>query len=127
MGFELSIQQAIFTQLDGNISASVVDDASKKQRYPYCVIGDDSYIEFDTDTTIGRDGIISVHIWDNYNGYSRIKQLFGEIDGILNRANFAVTGYDLINCVFDSSDVFLEPDGKTRHGVLTYRILIDEA
>lgn len=126
MGFETQLQTTIFAQLDGNISGEVYDDPPKRASYPYAVIGDDSFIPFDTDTTVGRDVIASIHIWDNYNGKKRIKEIMGEIDSILNRANLAITGYHSINCVFDSSDVFLEPDGKTRHGVITFRLLIDE-
>ena len=126
MGFETALQTAVFSALDGNITADVYDDPPKQCDYPYVVIGDDSFIEFDTDTTVGRNVIASMHIWDNYNGKKRIKQAMGEIDAILNRANLTITGYDSINCVFDSSDIFLERDGKTRHGVITYRLLIDE-
>lgn len=126
MGFETALQTAIFGVLNGNVSVGVFDCPQKEPTYPYVIIGDDSFIPFDTDTTVGRDVIASIHIWDNYNGKKRIKSVMGEIDALLNRANFNVTGYHLINCVFDSSDQFLEPDGKTYHGVLTYRILLDE-
>lgn len=126
MGFELSLQAAIYGQLNGSISCGVYDSPPKVPEYPYCVIGDDSFIEFDTDTTIGRDVIASIHIFDNYAGKKRIKQIFGEIDAILNRADFSVTDKHLINCVFDGSDTFLDSDGKTYHGVISYKILLDE-
>jgi hypothetical protein len=127
MGFEAELQKTMFSVLDGNVSAGVYDDPPKRPSYPYLIIGDDSFIPFDTDDTVGRDVIASVHIWDNYDGKKRIKEVMGEVDQILNRAELSIIGYDSINCVFDSSDQFLEPDGKTRHGVLTYRLLIDEA
>ncbi len=126
MGFESALQAAIFTQLNGVISCAVYDSPAKKPAYPYAVIGDDSFIEFDTGDTVGREVISTIHIFDNYDGKKRIKEIFGEIDAALNRANFAVSGKDLINCVFEGSDIFLDADGKTFHGIINFKILLDE-
>ena len=127
MGFSLDLQKGIYDQLTAEISAPVFDDPSKKQSYPYVVVGDDSAIAFDTDTSIGRDIISTIHVWDDYNGYARIKGIIDDIDIAMNRVLFSVPNNHLIDCEFDSSDVFFEPDGKTRHGVITFRILLDEA
>ena len=126
MGFDLALQTAIFSQLSGNISCEVYDSPPKLPVYPYVIIGDDSFIPFDTDSTVGRDLIASIHIWDNYAGKKRIKQISGEIQALINRASFPVVGFHLINCVFDSSDYFLDADGKTYHSILTFRLLLDE-
>ena len=126
MAFDLDVQTAIFTQLSG-LPTAVYDSPPTSAAYPYIVIGNDTSIPFDTDDTVGRDFIVNIHIWDNYNGYKRIKEIFGQIDDILNRGNFAVPNHDLIDCIFDSSDFFFDSDGKTRHAVVSYRLLIDEA
>ena len=126
MSFDLSLQQAIYNQLNNVISCSVYDSPPKTPAYPYVVIGDDSSIEFDTDNTIGREFISTIHVFDNYAGKKRIKNIFGEIDSALNRVNFIVPSKHLINCNFDSTDIFLDSDGKTFHGVISFKILIDE-
>ena len=125
MAFELDLQGAILSELKKTISTPIFDAPGQSQSYPYIVIGDDSLINDDTNTTIGRNVISSIHVWDNFNGYSRIKGIIGAIDDALNRVLFTVPNHHLIDCSFDSSSFFIEPDGKTRHGVISFKILID--
>jgi hypothetical protein len=125
MGFETAVQEAIVLALTDNIGCQVYDSPPKTAAYPYAIVGDDAFIEFDTNTTVGRECITTVHVFDNYNGKKRIKQIIGEIDNLLNRATLTAIGFHFIDCVFDSSDIFLDSDGKTYHGVILFRLLID--
>lgn len=126
MSIDIALQSSIYTLLNGNIGCDVYDSPPKVPQYPYVIIGDDSFIPFDTDNTVGRDIIASIHLWDNYAGKKRIKTIAGEIDALMNRAEFPIAGFHLINCFFDGSDYFLDSDGKTYHGILTFRLLVDE-
>lgn len=125
MGFEQAIQAAFFSALDGEISCQVYDCPPKNAVYPYVVIGDDSLADFGTVSTIGRETISTVHVFDNNPGKKRIKQIMGDIDEILDRAQLSHAGFHFIECSFDSSDTFLDSDGKTYHGVISFRLLID--
>ena len=124
--FNIALQASIFDLLSSSLSAQVYDDPPKTPAYPYVVVGDDSAAPFDTDTSVGGDIIATVHVWDNYDGKKRIKQLMDDIYNAMNRVNFPVAGYNKLDCMFDSSDVFFDKDGKTRHGVISFRILLDE-
>jgi hypothetical protein len=125
MGFESAVQTAIASRLDSYISCPVYDAPPKSAAYPYAVLGEDTIIEDGTCTTIGRMCLSTIHVFDNYSGKKRIKTILGEIDARLDRAVLTAAGHHFIDCSFDTSDCFLEPDGKTYHGVITYKILID--
>ena len=52
----------------------------------------------------------------------------GEIDVLLNRgaANLTLSGYRVVDCIFDYSDIFTDNDGVTRHGVCRYKLTIEK-
>lgn len=133
MSFETAAQQAIFTALNGNVSATVYDDAPALpsgmplENFPYVVIGDDTATPWDTDDTLGAEMTISLHIWSRAAGMKEAKDIAGEIYALLHRAALTVTGYTAIDCLYEFSQFMRDPDGETRHGVLRYRVTMQEA
>lgn len=131
--FETAAQTAIYGALNGNISAGVYDDVpflpegKPTQDFPYVVIGDDSGRAFDTDDTVGAQVEIYIHVWSRYPGMKEVKSILGEIYAILNRSNLTASGYYITDCLWQFSDVSVDPDGKTRHGVQRYLLTIQEA
>lgn len=123
---ETAIQAAIYTALNGNIAASVYDNVPKNANYPYVTIGDDSHLAWDTDTTLGAETTITLHVWSRYDGMKEAKDIQASIYSILHRANLSVSGYTLVTIDFVQSDIFIDADGFTRHGAQTFRILLDE-
>ncbi len=124
MSAELEIQKAIYGVLDGALSINVYDDVPDNAQAPYVVIGDDTFVEYDTDGETGFEATITVHSWSTYRGRSQVKNIMGQIYNALHRAEFTVSGYNLIGCDAEFSETFLESDGVTRHGVQRFRILI---
>lgn len=45
----------------------------------------------------------------------------------LHRAEFAITGGYLVECGAEFQETYVESDGLTRHGVIRFRLLLDEA
>jgi len=126
MSAELEVQKAIYGVLDNALSIPVYDDVPDNANAPYVVIGDDTFVEFDTDSEVGFEATVTIHSWSVYRGRSQVKNIMGQIYNALHRAEFTVTGYNLIGCDCEFSETFLESDGVTRHGVQRFRILIRE-
>jgi hypothetical protein len=132
VSFELAAQQAIYTALAGNITATVYDEVpmlpsgQPSANFPYVAIGDDTRIAWDTDDRTGAEMTMTLHIWSRANGMREAKRIAGEIYDILHRADLAVTGYHLIDCLCEFAEFMRDPDGETRHGVVRYRITVQE-
>jgi len=126
MSAEFEVQKAIFDILNTGLSVPVYDDVPDNALAPYVVIGDDTFIEFDSDDISGFEATITIHSWSAYRGRKEVKELMGSIYNLLHRAEFTVTGYNLVGCDSEFSETFLESDGVTRHGVQRFRILIRE-
>lgn len=137
MAFETEIQSAVYGVLSGDstLMASVTGvyddvpqalDPGAAANFPYITIGDAQHQEWDTDTELGTDATVTVHIWSRYRGRKEVKDIQALIYGLLHRANLIVSGYNLVGVDWIQSDSFMDTDGLTRHGVQTFRITIEE-
>lgn len=130
--FAAEIQQVIFTTLNDGLSYPVYDDVPflpegmARENFPYVVIGDDTLIPFDNDTNVGVDATLTIHVWSKYRGRKEAKDIQGEIYTLLNRASLTITGFKVVDILFEFSETFVEQDGITRHGVQRFRITVQE-
>lgn len=128
MAFELDLQVAIYSALNGNVSASVFDHVPQNQTYPYIVIGEDNLVDWSTDDKNGFEGTINLHVWDRPKGTSGkrgkqvTKEIQGEIYDILQRSDFAIGDYGTTGMSYEYSDCFMDNDGITYHGVQRFRV-----
>lgn len=132
MRMEEAVQRAVYSQLTAQLpSVLVVDhviqpEDTGKQRFPYVAIGDATVSEWDTDDASGGDVDVSLHIWSRERGGREVKQLQGLVYEALHRQEFPIDGYHLVTVDYQTSEIYLESDGATRHGISRFRILIHE-
>ena len=124
MSAELEVQKAVYSALDTALNIPVYDDVPDNAVAPYVVIGDDTFVEFDSDGESGFEATVTVHSWSIYRGRAQVKTIMGSIYDALHRAELNVQGYNLLGCDCEYSETFLESDGVTRHGVQRFRIFI---
>jgi len=129
MSYEIAVQTAVFGALTGRAElialVDVYDSVPQDAAFPYVTIGEDNHNEWDTDTTIGSDCSITIHTWSRARGRKETKQIQAEIYAALHRAELTHTGYKFDSCDWESSQSFTDADGLTRHGVQTFRIILE--
>lgn len=127
----LAIQTAVFQRLDAELSVPVYDhvpqpnDSGDNALFPYVVIGDDDLSAWDTDTSQGFDGDLTIHVWSRQKGRAETKALQQQIYDALHRFDLSVSGADTITLDQSLATTMMDPDGITRHGVQRFRLLID--
>lgn len=130
--FASEIQTAIYTTLSNGLSYPVYDDVpflpegAPTENFPYVVIGDDTLIPFDNDTDIGVEATLTIHVWSKYRGRIEVKDIQGEIYDLLNRSSLSISGFKVVDILFEFSETFTEEDGVTRHGVQRFRMTVQE-
>ncbi|PTW43897.1 DUF3168 domain-containing protein [Rhodovulum kholense] len=130
MSFETAAQTAIFAALDGALSCPVYDtppalpEGMPDSGFPYVVIGDDTLVADEADDVIGAQVTVTIHFWSRAPGNRQVKALMGEAFGLLHRAALTAPGFKLLDCLREFATVSVGPDGKTRHGVQRYRIIM---
>lgn len=137
MAYEFSIQDVVHDALTGNAALMALVkgvhdavpqavDSGDGAAYPYVTLGEDTAQEWDTDTSVGADLTITLHVWSRYRGRKEVKQIQGAIYNVLHRATLVIAGHHLVGIDWIQSDSFLDADGLTRHGVQTFRITVEE-
>lgn len=121
------VQVAIYERLDSACTVPVYDNVPQDTPYPYITIGDDTSIEWDTDTETGAEATLTIHSWSRANSRSEVKQLQGEVYEALHRHELVVPGYSVVTCEQEFSESLpVEADGHTRHGVQRFRIILEK-
>lgn len=137
MSFEIDVQTVIYTTLanDAPLTALVTgvydnvpqaNDAGSGSAFPYVTIGEDVHTDWSTDTESGDDVTITIHTWSRERGRKEAKQIQGAVYDALHRAELVFTNYKFVACDWLQSESFMDTDGLTRHGVQTFRIILDQ-
>ncbi len=131
MGFESVTQTAIYECLKANaalataVSTRIYDSVPQNVTFPYINIGEDIHTAWDAHYETGFSVSITVHVWSRRRGRKETKLIQGLIYEALNRVSLHAVGYDFIAVDFDGSQSFPDADGLTRHGVSTFRVLVE--
>ena len=125
MSFDLITQKKIYEALNGVISCPVYDNAPQGSAFPYVTIGEANLTDDDTDRIQCVYISYVVHVWSRADGRKEIKTIMGEIYNALHLTKFTESGYSYTDNYFLSSDSFVDSDGKTRHGVQTFKLTME--
>lgn len=128
-----NLHQAIYTRLAGYtaLTSKVVgiysqvpqpDDAQLDSAFPYVTLGPYFHTPFDTDDDDGQRVAAQIHIWDRSTTELTRAAIQDAIYDALHKFDLVISGANTIDCLFESAVKMYDPDGKTSHSVLTFRI-----
>jgi len=127
---QFPLQEIIYTTLSNDNTltntrgAGVYDEVIEGSAFPYVSIGHETAVDYSTKDVAGAEYTVTLHIWSQYTGSKEVKQIIDRIHDLLHDSNLTVTGFNLINVRFEFSDIMMDPDGITRHGVMRFRAII---
>lgn len=128
MNAEYEIQKAVFEALNESPGTdfTVYDDVPQDTSYPYIVVGESTSAPFDTKDANGFEVSLIIHFWSQFDGREEVKQMMDQVYEVLHDSYLDVEGFDTVLCLFEFSETFLEPDGRTRHGIQRFNLTITE-
>ena len=127
------IIQTVYSALIGNstlmalVNDSIFDHVPDKNPYPFIAIGE--LIQTEDNTGSPEQGVIAsltLHTYSRYDGRDETHEIQEEINRTLHRADLISSGVDFISIDHAQSQSFVDADGKTRHGIMEFKILITE-
>ena len=125
------IQRAMYAMMTADAqlmtltSNQVYDDVPQNTNFPYVDFGSMSSTAYRTHTRGGEEAVATLNVWSIYEGNKEIEAIFQRLNALFGDKAFAVEGYDNIMSYYDFSDILLQRD-KIRHGVIRYRLLVQE-
>lgn len=117
-------QQAVYNALQEALApVPVLDEAGPNQSYPYVSIGEFIGGHADTLNAEAADLEITVHVWSRQAGMQECSELMEAAKVALHRVPLAIAGAQWVDTIWNYAQTLRDPDGRTRHGVLRFRIL----
>lgn len=122
-----ALQAALYTAVAAATAAGVYDhvpDGTADDTFPYVTLNDLQALDASTKTYVGQEIMANLHVWSRYSGNKEIQDIFAALRTALHNATLAVTGATAAVCRYEASNITLDPDGRTRHGVQRFKIIL---
>ena len=137
---EWEVQEAIYAKLlaDAELSTllqtthrdsgttiyRIYDHVPQETTYPYVVIADMSLDEWGSKNWEGSELHLHISVWSRGRGRKECADIFGMLRRILHYQPLIVTGHYHILTQLQSTEIALDPDGITSHGIARYHIIV---
>ena len=77
---QFALQTTIYNALNVSavtttLSCGVYDEVIEGNTYPFITLGEESTIDYSTNTETGSETTINIHIWSQYKGSKQTKDL----------------------------------------------------
>lgn len=121
-----ALQRAIFSRLSGSTPFTIYDNVPHDAPDQYVTIGDHTGLDASDKLREGEDITFTVHTWDTSGGGKALtNQMFAAIHAAFGSAGLVVQGWTVRVFHRTFKQILPDPDGKTWHGVVRYRIVLD--
>jgi len=127
----LMLQAAVVAELKAAsaltaiVGERIYDAVPASAVFPYVTFRVDGVLDDGVDCVEASEIFFSIHVWSRAVGWPEASRIAGEIRDALDLNELDVTGYNLVNLHFRDFRRLDDPDGKTNHGVVSFRALID--
>lgn len=121
-----AFQKAIYNQLTAaNVAGGrIYDRVPAKATFPYVTISDEQVVDYGDGCAEDMvEVFVDIHTWSRAVGKVETKALGAAVRAALKPAPL-IEGFAVILHEFQSARAFLDPDGLTTHGVLTFRYVL---
>lgn len=130
------LRQGILTKLTASsalaalVDTRIYDDVPEAPVFPFVVIDTQNLTEAGDKTNNVNEVITSIFAWSTYRGFKEVEQILSEVYNALHFVSWAgspneVTGYVVIETMFQASEEGRDPDGITRFGVSRFKFTLD--
>lgn len=95
--------------------------------FPMVTIGEDMPTQWATDTAVGSDTTVMIHIWSRARGWNETKEIADTIRSVLDRQTLSPPDHEFIGMDWQNDEYLRDPDGITLHCAMEFRMFIDES
>jgi len=124
----LVLHKAIRDRIISATGRDVYDDFPENVSMPYIIAGEIEGRDWSDKFVPGQEIVASIHVWSKYPGKKEVAEIMDEILQALSLEPLSLGEAFMAVCQsLDLSEIIVDIDGITRHGILKFRYLIEEA
>jgi Protein of unknown function (DUF3168) len=105
--------------------ARVYDDPPPEPVFPYVTLGRVESRGADAANVDAIEHALTLHVWSRYGGRAEALDVIAALRSALHNAPLSVSGRTLVFLFASFADVFRAGDGRTTHGVLRLRAMLE--
>ena len=124
-----ALQQVVYSKLSASTALmalinGVFDGIVQAIDFPYITIGEISANDFSNAEVSGADYRLNIHVWSREAGHKQTADIIDILYALLHNGSLSVSGKILVAMRVISSQITLENDGLTQHGLLRLQIVL---
>ena len=124
----LVLHKAIRDRIISTTGRDVYDDFPENMSMPYIIVGEIEGRDWSDKFVPGQEIVASIHVWSKYPGKKEVAEIMDEILQALSLEPLSLgEAFRAVCQSLDLSEIIVDIDGITRHGILKFRYLIEEA
>lgn len=127
----LSADSTLLNLLGDDSSAGIVaNPVVQKPAFPYVVYGNSSSISWDTNSTIGAETTIDIHVFSQSGDQEECATIMERIKNLLHRASPSISGEAVVFLVWDDFDTIEREATEslvTYHGISRFKAVTQAA
>ncbi len=127
-----ALQMSIVQALKSDVALSallggpfVYDVVPQRAAYPFVSLGNVAARDWSTSSERGDEHALTLHVWSKAKGKKQCHLIVSSVRGVLHDVALVVAGHSLVNLRHEFSDVRLDPDGETLHGIVRFRAVTE--
>ena len=123
----LVLHEAQVTRIEAHTDYTVYDENPQNASFPYVTMGAVTAKEWCDKLADGMEIYSTIHVWSRHHGRKEAEEMSDAIlqaltSSPLNLGSSFLAALDRL----DSYNLIIDIDGKTRHGILIFKYLIEE-
>lgn len=123
----LVLHDAQVARIEAETSYKVFDDMPKQEPYPYVTMGEMTGRDWSDKFEPGQEVYSTIHIWSQYAGRKEAADMGDGILQALSKSPLDLApNFRAVLDELDMNELIIDIDGKTRHGILRMKYLIEE-
>lgn len=119
----LKATPALMTAIGGRIK----QQAEAGETYPYVHLGETQSIPLRAGCVTAWEIFVTLHVWSDQKSFAEVKTIEGLIEAALDGADLTIAGHHLVSIALRDTRTIRDPDGNSRHGVLTFTARVQRA
>jgi len=123
----LVLHGAQVIRLESLTDYKVFDENPGDEAYPYIVMGEVTAKDWSDKFEDGMEVYSTIHVWSQYHGRKEADEISDAVIQALTSGplNLGASFREALGR-YDSYDLMVDLDGKTRHGIIRMKYLIEE-
>jgi len=94
-------------------------------KFPFITLGQTVNLDWSTGTEDRTEHSLTLHMWSRADNVAEVHEIIEVIRAVLHDQPLTLDDHYLVNLRHEFTEVRIDPDGETLHGIVRYRVVTE--